>query len=249
MSRLSEIEDALVARLTAAVYMGSPLFATVRGASGGFRRGTADAFRREVMPAAHVAFLDEDTGPSVSASRRGPRFSVVIGARTLRQDSDPRHGSDESPGAFTLLEQARVQLDGFEPVTDFTAVSQKEKFVEADDRVAVYELSYRIQPVVEEILAAGPPEGLAATVGGPPGDVRLSWKPAKSSPTADAAVFYKVYRRRPGEAGYSIQDAVSVANLWLTLASQPGGELLQYHVTGVNSGGESGPSNVASAMV
>ena len=99
------------------------------------------------MPAAYVAFTDEPTAPEVKAAVRGSRFVVLVADRALRVESDPRHGDVNSLGAFTSLEQARLELDGYEPVGGLRLLNLHQKFVEADDRVAVYELLYRVWPV------------------------------------------------------------------------------------------------------
>jgi phage gp37-like protein len=156
MSRLGDLENALVSRLAAATLSGSPLFQTVRGVSGGYRPAVRDALRRERMPAAYVAFVDEPTAPEVKPGVRGGRFVVLVAERALRVESDPRHGDTSSLGTFTLLEQTRQELDDYEPITDLRLLNLHQKFVEADDRVAVYELMYRVWPVVEDgLLFAG----------------------------------------------------------------------------------------------
>jgi len=155
MSQLSDLENALVSRLVAAELGGSPLFQTVRGISGGYRPSVREALRRERMPAACIAFIDEPTAPEVKASVRGARFVVLVAERVLRVESDPRHGDAMSLGAFTLLAQVRQELDDYEPLTDLRVVNLHQKFIEADDRVAVYQLLYRIWPVFEEALLFG----------------------------------------------------------------------------------------------
>ena len=152
MSRLGDIENTLVSRLASAMLGGSPLFEVVRGVSGGHRASNRDALRRERMPAAYVAFTDETTSPETREAIRGARFAVYVAARALRLEADARHGDANTPGAFVLLEKAREQLDDYEPSTGLRVVNLHEKFVEADDRVAVYELLYRIWPVVEAPL-------------------------------------------------------------------------------------------------
>lgn len=244
MSRLGDIEDAFVSRLTAAVFNGSPLFRTVRGVSGGYRRAIREALLRETMPAAHVAFTDEPTAPETAVGRRGARFAVLVAERRLRQGSDPRRDDAAAPGAFTLLDQTRQELDGVVIVTGFLAMVLHEKFIDSDDRVAVYELLYRVQAIVAAAQAPGVPETLQAFVGPTGGDVTLSWSAAPPLPAEGEPQFYNVYRRLPTDSGFVLQEAVSKDALSALLSGQPTGKTIQYHMTAENAGGESGASNV-----
>ena len=155
MSELGDLENTLISRLEAATHSGSPVFQVVRGVSGGYRPALREALRRERMPAAYVAFTDESTAPQVKASVRGARFVILVAERALRVESDPRHGDVSSLGTFTILEETRQQLDDYEPSAGLRLVNLHQKFVEADERVAVYELLYRVWPVVEEDLLFG----------------------------------------------------------------------------------------------
>jgi hypothetical protein len=155
MSQLGDLENALVLRLSEARSGGSLVFATVRGASGGYRPAIRDALARERMPAVYVGFTDEPTAPETKPAVRGARFVVLVAARALRIEDDPRYGGTDSPGAFALLEIARAQLDGYEPGYGSRAVCLHQKFVEADDRTAVYELLYRLWPISQTALTFG----------------------------------------------------------------------------------------------
>lgn len=149
MSTLGNLENAIVTRLAGAQIAGEDAFAVVRGASGGFRPALRDAIARERLPAAFVAFLEEPTAPEVKPALRGPRYAVYIAARALRITSDPRHGDDDARGAFDLLDAARARLDDFDVAAGLRLVCLHQRFVEADDRAAVYELLYRVWPVVD----------------------------------------------------------------------------------------------------
>ena len=153
MSRLGDLENAIVNRLSQAMIGGSPAFETVRGFSGGNRAALREALRRERMPAAYVGFTDEPTAPEVRDQVRGAKFVVLVAARVLRLESDPRNGDANSIGAFQLLEASRTQLDDYAPSTGLQLVSVQEKFIDADNRVAIYELLYRVWPIVLPIAA------------------------------------------------------------------------------------------------
>ncbi len=158
MSRLGDLENAIVARLAAATISGSPAFATVRGESGGFRTALRDAIRRERMPAALVAFTDEPTAPETRPDKLGAHFTVIVAAQMLRAGTNPRLGDSTALGAFTLMDKVREQLDDYEAVTGYQLQSLSEKFVDADDRVAIYELVYRAWPTDSPLLF--PPDPL-----------------------------------------------------------------------------------------
>ena len=150
MSRLGDLENAIVARLSLATISGSPAFATVQGVSGGSRPAIREALRRQQMPAAYVAFTEEPTAPEVRDQVRGAKFSVLVAAQTLRADADPRNGDALSIGVFQLLDVVRAQLDDHVPSSGLRLLSLQEKFVEADDRLAIYETAYRIWPTAAE---------------------------------------------------------------------------------------------------
>lgn len=149
MSRLRVLEASIVSRLSTATIGGPTAFATVEGASGGNRPALRAALRRERMPAAYVAFIDEPLAPEVREAVRGARFSVLIADRALRLPSDPRQGDATSKGTFALLQAARAKLDDYSPTEGFRLVALQERFVDADERSAVYELVYRVSPVDE----------------------------------------------------------------------------------------------------
>lgn len=171
MSRLGDLENALVSRVAASTSGGSPVFATVHGASGGFRPALREALSRERMPAAYVAFVEEPTSPETKPSVRGARFCVLVAATALRVGTEPRQDAAGSLGAFTLLDKVRAQLDDYQPATGLRAVNIHERFVEADERTAVYELLYRLWPIVEAplkfngLLLAGSSSRMALEVG------------------------------------------------------------------------------------
>ncbi len=150
MTRLGDYEDAIVHRLTEATTGMNGAFAVVRGATGAWRSALRNALHQERLPAAYVAFVDEAVGSDTREALRGARFSVFVGARSLRTTSDPRHGDDDGHGAFALIEAARSVLDGHEIDNGLVLELSRVRFVESDGRTAVYELSYRVRPVTEE---------------------------------------------------------------------------------------------------
>lgn len=249
MSRLGDIENSLVSRLAAAMSGGSPVFVTAEGLTGGHRRAVREALHRARTPAAFVAFVDEPTAPETAADRLGPRFAVLLVARALRTGSDPRHGDGDAAGAFELLDQVRTQLDGFAPVSSTVAVNMRERFVEADERTAVYESLYRIEPVPAEAQAPPTPANLQVFMGDGPDDVDLSWQAGTPTESTGDVEFQNIYRKRPSDDDFVLQEAVSKDGLSMTLSGQPTGETLQYHLSAENGGGESGTSNVVSIML
>lgn len=158
MSRLGDLENTIVSRLATATISGSPAFAVVRGFSGGNRPELREAIRREQAPAAYVAFTEELTAPETSDLRRGAKFVIMIAAKMLRASNDARHGDSDGRGAFELMDLVRARLDLYEPGGDTQLLSIHEKFVDADDRVVIYELAYRAWPIfLVEALLAEPP--------------------------------------------------------------------------------------------
>jgi len=243
MSQLNNYEAALIDLVTSAEHAGGPVFRTVRGVSGGYRPFLRDAIRREPMPAAFVAFIEEPTAPEVAPSRRGPQFAVMIAARNLRETGDPRGDDVDNIGAFTALASARAELDDVEIASGILLQSLSVRFLDGDDRVAVYELRYRAWPVVTKLLVPNAPEDLQATVTPETVDVTLTWElPTELVEKGDIEL-YKVYRKRAAESSFVIQAAVSPREFAVTLPDQPTGESLTYHVVSANEGGESDPSN------
>ncbi len=245
MSELGDIENAVVTRLAAATISGSPVFDTVRGVSGGYRAVIRDAMRRERMPAAYVAFIEEPTAPEVKPSVRGAKFVVLIAERALRLESDPRHGDADTLGAFTLLDETREELDDYQLTANLQLINLHQKFVEADDRVAVYELLYRVWPIPDAEDAPAAPSLLTAALGATSTQVRLSWTPPAESASDGIQAFYRVYRKTPSDSAFVLYDTATGDATEKTLDSQPKAVTLQYYVTAVNTGGEGPASNVA----
>jgi hypothetical protein len=171
MSRLGDLENALVSRVAAAMSGGSAVFAVVKGASGGYRPAIREALKRERMPAAYVAFVEESAAPETKTSVRGARFSVLVAATSLRVGSQPRQDTTGARGAFTLLDEVRKQLNDYVPAAGLRAVIVQEKFLEADERTAIYEVLYRLWPVIEApltfngLMIAGSGSRMALEVG------------------------------------------------------------------------------------
>ncbi|MFQ5429223.1 MAG: phage protein Gp37 [Phycisphaerae bacterium] len=163
MSRLGDLETVFIDRLSQGLISGSPAFATVRGVSGGDRPALRAALRRERMPAAYVGFTEDPTAPEVRLQVRGAKFAVLLAARSLRTESDPRQGDAQTIGAFDLLDVARAQLDGYLPSAGFRIQNLHEKFIDADDRVAIFESLFRVWPIAAQTLALS--FGGAALVG------------------------------------------------------------------------------------
>lgn len=249
MALLADIEDALVARLADWELSESPVFAAVRGASGGYRPALRDALRREVLPAAYVAFIDEPTAPETALAKRGPRFSVLVAARSLRIGSDPRHDDVEALGAFTLIEQVRLALDGFEPADDHVAEPLHQKFLDADDRVAVYELLYRIHSVPEPVPAPGEPGTLDWHRQTEPDALELSWSAPEDGPDTGAVDFYRIYRKIEGEEAYVLYETAVKNATSRLLTGQAVGQSMDFYVTAVNVGGEGPDSNAITVML
>ncbi len=99
------------------------------------------------MPAALVAFVEETIPPINSSSPRGPRFSILVATRSLRLNAGPRLDDVDTIGAFRVIEMLRTRLDGYLVVPGRRMVPLSVKFIDADDRVAIYELLYRFESI------------------------------------------------------------------------------------------------------
>lgn len=148
MSRLGDYENAIVSRLETANIGGVSAFDVISGASGGWRPAIREALSRERGTAAYVAFVEEPTAPEVRDSVRGAKFSVLVAARTARIESNARHGDGTAFGAFALIDAARSRLDEWHIAAGIKMVNVHVKFLDADERLAVYEILYRIWPIV-----------------------------------------------------------------------------------------------------
>lgn len=244
MSRLGDLETEIISAVSGAIHTGDPVFKSVRGVSGGYRPNLRDAIRRERMPAAYVAFMEEPTAPEVKPSRRGPHFAVMIASRNLREGGDPRGDDVDNLGAFTALEAARSALDDLEVEPGILLRNLSVKFLDADERVAVYELLYRVWPVVTKLVIPNAPENLQAVIESGAADVELTWSPPTELVDHGDIEFFKVFRKRPSDSAFVLQAAVSPRVFAITLEDQPTGESLTYYVVAANEGGESGPSNL-----
>jgi hypothetical protein len=249
MSRLGDFENTFVSRLQGASISGSPVFKIVRGFSGGFRPILRDALLRERMPAAYVSFVEETTTPETNAFNLGPRYSVILAARMLRVEANPRHGDSSSLGVFTAIDSARARLDDYEPNSETRLVCMRARFLDADDRVAIYELLYRAWPIQFLALAPNAPPDLALESGEDPGQLLLTWEEPQQDSSHGPAEFYRVYRKKQGETEFTMIAALAKTPLNLTLEDQPLEELTSYRVCAVNAGGESSPSVTALAYL
>ncbi|MCA9255913.1 MAG: DUF1834 family protein [Phycisphaerales bacterium] len=149
MSQLGDIEAAIISRLSTATIAGQPAFATIAGACGGHRPANRAAIRRSRMPAALVSFVEAPLAPETRAETHGARFSVLVADQSLRAASDPRQGDTTTIGAFALLDVARQKLDDFGVASGVRLVAVQSRFIDADERVAIYELLYRAWPIDE----------------------------------------------------------------------------------------------------
>ena len=191
MSRLGNIESGIISRLSAAMIGGNAAFETMVGASGGNRAAIRAALRRERMPAAYVSFIDEPLGPEVRAEVRGAKFTVLVADQTLRPASNPRQGDGSTPGTFALLESARNVLDDYSPDQGVRLVAIHERFIEADDRVGIYELLYRAWPIDE--IAGTSPQFDSVQIAGSLSDVVVeigSFRVVPEDPEADPPMTY-----------------------------------------------------------
>ncbi len=164
MSYLLDIEEGLIERIAGTMYGGSPLMATVRGATGVFREAIRDALLRERMPAAYVGLLDESLSPATPAANRGPRFGVFVATRTLRVTANPRGDDVEGPGALEVIAQLRTRLDNYAVLAGRRAVGAGLRFVFGDDRTAMYELTYRVESPLGPLVFDGVSLGGSATI-------------------------------------------------------------------------------------
>ena len=133
MSRIGDLETAIVTRIAAATSGGSPIFAVVRGASGPGKAVLRDRLKRERPPAAYVTFIREPTDFLTDPSRLGPQFSVLVAARMLRQTSNPRQGDSTALGAFALIDTVKTQLDNYAPSSAYQLQSTEISFVDVPE--------------------------------------------------------------------------------------------------------------------
>jgi phage gp37-like protein len=245
MSRLGDFENTFVSRLQGATLSGSPVFKMVRGYSGPMRPTLRDAILREQMPAAYVSFVEELTAPETNAFNLGPRYAVTVAAQMLRTQANPRHGDASSIGVFTAIDSARARLDDYEPSGETRFICMRARFLEADDRVAIYELLYRAWPIQFLSLAPAAPTDLAIESGEVSGQILLTW----DEPAVDAEHgppdFYRIYRKKDGEEEFTLIAATAKSPLSITLEDQPTGIDIQYKVRPANPGGEGGASPTA----
>ena len=241
MSRLGDLEAAIVDRLADDTIGGSATFAIVRGASGGNRPALRTSLSRELTPAAYVAFVEEPTAPEVDFVRYGPIFHVFVAARMLRAGSDPRNGDTDEHGAFTLIDRVKQRLDGWQPTADVWFYNLSIKFVDADDRLAIYELLYRVWPVPLAILAPDAPADLTSSVDGD--EVTLDWSAPAESSEFGPVEYYEILRKLPTDDDYVVIAATDKGSLSIVLIDQPTGVLLQYQVRAGNTGGKGETSN------
>ena len=144
MSQLADIEKAIITKLTGLTVDGEAVFNTLTGATGPVSVTLLQALLRERMPAAYVVFISEKLAPETDPTDLGPRFSLLLADRALRQTANPREGDPPSPGVFTMIDQTRALLDSYVPdglSVTLTPIAQNSLL--ADARQAVVQLTYQ----------------------------------------------------------------------------------------------------------
>lgn len=242
MSRLGDLESAIVTRLAGATISGSPAFAIVKGVSGDYRAALRDAMLRERTPSAFVAFVKEPTAPETWPDQLGARFTILVVARALRQTSNPRLGDSSAHGAFTLIDTVKTRLDHYAIVTGIQLINLDITFRDADDRAAIYELHYRAWPIFA-LAAPAAPTNLAEAASGQQNMMKLVWTAPTPSATDGVPDFYRIYRKASGDASFKLFETGVKTPTSKLFTSQAFGTTVQYYVTAVNVAGESTASN------
>jgi hypothetical protein len=236
MSRLGDLEDAIVTQLAEATSGGSPVFAVVRGFSGGYRPALRDAIKRERMPAAYVAFTREPTAPEMDDVERGARFVVLVATQALRAGDDPRHGDVEAHGAFAVMDRVRAELDNLELPGDVLLQSVNVKHQESDDRVAIYELAYRAWPIFITVSKPGETPLIVPRMIGTTGD-HILFDPAQASYLLTGAARPTQRLMFQGLVALTSYNIGSVTATQLTTNAEASSSILAVQVAATNDGG------------
>lgn len=145
MTSLAVLEDAIVALLADVTYMGDPLFRTLRAMTGPLSAALLGAIRRDITPAVYVVFLSERLDPAAEPADLGPRFTLLLADRALRQGFNPRHGDPPAPGVYETIRQVRDKLDNAD-LDDYTLRPVAQNALASDDRFAIFQMTYRAEP-------------------------------------------------------------------------------------------------------
>jgi hypothetical protein len=142
MSTLGDVESAIVSKLEAIEVGGEAAFQTVRGFMVAREVEYPEAMLRERMPAAYVSvrslFVDPETYRLVRY------VGVFVAVRNMRNQEEARHGGDDGPGLFTLIESANGQLDGAAMPGGTVSYLTGASTVLADANTLVMRLTYAV---------------------------------------------------------------------------------------------------------
>jgi hypothetical protein len=142
MSTLGDIENAIVNKLQAIQVGGEAVFQTVRGFMVARDVKYPEALLRERMPAAYVSvrslFVDPESYHLVRY------VGVFVAVRNMRSQEEARHGGDDGPGLFTLIESANGQLDGAAMPGGTVSYVTGASMVLADANTLVVRMTYAV---------------------------------------------------------------------------------------------------------
>ncbi len=144
MSELGDLENAIVATVSAIQEGGNDLFATVKGFSGPGGDAIAAAIRAELKPAAYVAFAGRRATRGEAWLVGDPRFSVIVAQEGLRGGSEPRLGSSSVTGGLDLLNKLAIALQNAILLTDRKLLLIDEGVLAADDRTYIARQQYDV---------------------------------------------------------------------------------------------------------
>ena len=144
MSIWGDIENEFVTRLEALTHEASPALATVRGYMIARDEHFPQPILRERTPAGYVTVRSVFYDPEYFELVR--YISVYLAVKNLRSQDDARHGFDNAPGLFTLMQSANAALDGASMPGSHWAFLSGASTVAADPNTLVVRLTYVLYP-------------------------------------------------------------------------------------------------------
>jgi len=145
MSVYKTIEDKVVETLTAITVEGSPLLATAKGYTQRDRKALMSAIGRELLPAAYVMMTGRENGDKAVRRPGLPTLSVLLAAKSLRNEDDARTGSDDVTGMFTLSEEVIQALQDLVVDSDRLLLLIDDQPVGSSDGMVIWEHRYELR--------------------------------------------------------------------------------------------------------
>ncbi len=148
-TELADIESAVGSLLEAIEVDASPLFSSVLAMAVVDRKSAVAAALDLQTPAVVFGFDGREKSAAGSGFPGNPRLLVYVVASNLRSADGARIGDVDGVGAFELMHETAVVLDGAVVAGDRRIVSIDDRVVLSNDRTIVFEQRWSVETIAD----------------------------------------------------------------------------------------------------